>query len=117
MPSFRTWFEGQKSWTLKDANIYVQTVRPLFGRAGFDLKIVGSVATKGFSDNDLDILAVQTRYRKISDFNILDSILGEPQHYDGPNAEESGHSVNRVVLSDGRIVDFFLTDPHNYGSD
>jgi hypothetical protein len=44
------------TWTLDEAKSLLRRYGPVFTSAGFTCSVVGSVAQRGWSDNDLDVL-------------------------------------------------------------
>jgi hypothetical protein len=112
---FKLWLE---SWDRQSAEQYVQTIQPIWQQMGYSLHIVGSIAERGNSENDLDIVATQFRFLKDKDFILLDRFFGgeaTPEHYDGPHAEQSNGWVYNLILPDGRVVDFYLVDSQEFG--
>lgn len=89
-------------WTKQSAEEYLKEIATTLDRAGFDAKIVGSVATKGQSDHDLDILLTPKPKREAAD-NFDFEIIMQDIAGDWTYAYECYEAV-----SQGRIIDFFV---------
>jgi len=63
-----------KRWTIEKANQFLKEVESALSKAGYKAKVIGSVAKKGWSDHDLDLLL--TPVREDFDFEILDEYFG-----------------------------------------
>jgi hypothetical protein len=62
---FTQWLEAsdnkQHMWTVKSANLFLKEIQSFLTKAGYDVKIVGGVKIKGWSDYDLDLLMIPLR--------------------------------------------------------
>lgn len=96
------------AWTPDDGQKFIASHQELFLKAGYKASIVGSVAKKGFSDHDLDILLTPTpQALKDDDFDI-EMIVD----YSGWKLTKSNYNYEMftVQLTDGRYVDFWLSE-------
>jgi hypothetical protein len=64
------------SWTLDEGLQLLRTLRPAVLRVGFTVALGGSLAYKGFSEKDADIIIFPMSADKI-DFEALYSVLNE----------------------------------------
>lgn len=107
------------SWTTATAGDYVTEINPLFRRYGMSLQIVGSVATKGHSDKDLDLkICVDDHLSPMDLERALDIVL-KPEFQQGikaqpdlagPNDSFFGGWFINIGLPDGRVVEFFFPE-------
>jgi len=89
-----------KPWTLSDAKNYLKEIMPIFKGAGYDAKIIGSVAKKGISNHDLDILL--TADGDNFDFEkVMEKLPGDFTL----NMDTYEH-----YTADGRLVDIWFED-------
>ncbi len=90
-------------WTRSEGEKYLAEIKPLLQKAGYRGVIIGSVATEGFSDHDLDIHL--TSVSDEADFGVVeDEIPMEGMDYVGEDAP------HYTILSDGKSVDFHLAE-------
>lgn len=104
------------SWSAASAQDFLQSMGPLFQELGVTAEIVGSVATRGASTNDLDLLltplkpmhledlieAVEQRlprFARTTRLNPLESVHGDAEQWFLP-----------IELIDGRVVEFYLPE-------
>lgn len=101
------------SWTLEEAQKFVDQSAILFATIDLGLKIVGSVATRGYSNNDLDILLIpkksQTLDEAISKIerNII-PLISVSKYL---NPLESGSYEAwflPIEIKDGRLIELYL---------
>lgn len=85
-------------WNQETAEEYLHSIQPILEQAGYNSEIVGSVKEKGFSNKDLDIALTP----KNEEYNF--EIIIEKIHGDFSMDQETYYTV----LSDGRVVDFFI---------
>ncbi len=48
--------QTRKGWVLAEAEAFLQAIQPVLSSLEVTARVVGSVATKGSSDNDLDVV-------------------------------------------------------------
>lgn len=89
-------------WTLKDAQDFLKKLQPKLRRAGYIGKIIGSVASKGFSEHDLDILLIPIK----DDFDF------EPLYVELGGEFTYGEDGEYYQFSDdkGRVIDLIFTE-------
>jgi hypothetical protein len=102
------------AWTLADAEHLIERIRPLLD--GLDCRVVGSVATRGRSDNDLDLLLVARDPETGGDVHAGEAAIFVAAAAAGALRADLGHPVELAgrddawfvpaVLDDGRLVEF-----------
>ena len=91
-----------KRWTRETAEQFLREIEPILDKAGYQAKIVGSVAAKGESDHDLDLLLIASPDDEF-DFNIIMDEFPGDFTYEMETYE--------FYLDDGRLVDVWFTLP------
>jgi len=106
---------SERRWTREKAKQFLEEIKPILDKAGYEAKIVGSVATKGWSDKDLDLLLTTTR--EDFDFEILNDYFGGMDCGLGTcwariNWDEHGraYKVDYPFEKDYFLVDFFFEE-------
>jgi hypothetical protein len=105
------------AWSLQEAEAFLLVHEDLLSSLGFRAEVVGSVRTRGFSCNDLDILlhpiaacTMEDAIGKIesglmptisidTELHLHDSLYGGP----------GGSWFANLGMADGRVVEFYLT--------
>jgi len=94
-------------WELKDAQEFLLEHASLIDEAGFTATIIGSVAEKGRSENDLDILLQpKDPTCDCANFELLDDFFGGWDTFVRINGKE--YQLYNTVDQKGRVVDFFF---------
>ena len=90
-----------KGWTYREGLGYLSSIQPLLSRRGFGGRIIGSVAEKGSSLHDLDILLTPTRgdsdFEPLMDELPFGNFTFEMESYE-------------YFLPDGRVVDLWFEE-------
>ena len=95
---------ADRSWTREQAEAFLKKL-PL-AECGYSAKIVGSIATKGQSDHDLDVLLTPTSEdfdfeRLLKYFNLIGA--------DAQPTYDGDEEIWEVRLKSGHIVDFWFS--------
>lgn len=100
-----------ESWNARSANDFLVKFRQDIKPTGFKVKVVGSVATQGFSENDLDLLLSPTRKTEqwAEEFGETHEdplvIFLNTINYE---VHAKSEDLLTISLNDGRIVDLFI---------
>jgi len=62
------------AWEIKEALEFIRTLQPITMAAGYYIALAGRVLNKGYSDNDLDLVAVPRTKKSIQD-NLLSALV------------------------------------------
>ena len=92
-------------WTKRSAEEFLQSIDHILREAGYSAKVVGSVASKGSSSNDLDV-RLSKLHGKASDTPLFEHFRSEGWIFDYLRYSRTENVLN-VLLPDGRVVDFF----------
>jgi hypothetical protein len=90
------------SWMKNSAEEFLNPMKNILQEAGYDAKVVGSVAEKGKSNHDLDVLLIPKHENHNSE--LLEKYLiknGAKVSYTGDNQE-----IIQANLKNGKVVDF-----------
>ena len=100
-----------ETWDTNTAQEFLTKIQQELSPTGFKVSIVGSVATHGSSDNDLDLLLVSTTKTDqwadtygSTDEDPLVTFLNDVGYDVRPKSEE----LLTIILNDGRVVDLFI---------
>jgi len=97
--------KNKSMWTKNDALNFIDALYSELYSAGYKAEITGSVKTKGKSNNDLDIRLTPIR-PDFSDEPLFEFFRQRNWVFDYLGYSKTENVLN-VVLSDGRVVDFF----------
>jgi hypothetical protein len=92
-------------WTAAEAEEFIQSIAEPLYAAGYSATIIGSVASKGKSSNDLDI-RLSKLHSGATDTPLFNFFKFHGWLFDYLRYSKTENVLN-VVLSDGRVVDFF----------
>lgn len=97
------------SWTKEQAEAFLKKHEVIFKKTGFEPVIVGSVAKKGRSDHDLDVLLKFTgdEFSEDEDIGNPDTLADYPEW---KYLRSDGVSMLAVQLPDKRVIDFWFGD-------
>lgn len=110
MLTFRQYTEDVDTWTLKQAQAVVERITPHFTKHGYSIQIIGSVAKKGFSYSDLDLLIKRKRKNATMLRDVFDIFDKKPF-----SGWEEG--TGTIVLYGNREIDLYYPGIFLYGDE
>lgn len=108
--------EVRKGWTILGAENFLGEIQGVLASLDVTAKIVGSVATRGRSENDLDVLLQPVRPMSLVEVigAVESGLLKHISNDTTVNPMESGCQEETwflpVLLFDGRLVEFYLPE-------
>ena len=100
-------------WTLPQAEDFIGMLRRILDVAGLEAHIVGSTKTTGQSAKDLDIVLTPKPERK-DDYDYEELLKTLMKLGDVQPTKWEGEDVDKLVLPNGKVVDFFFTETWNH---
>lgn len=97
-----------EGWTKEEVNKVWSPIQRLATETGFEAQIVGSIATEGYSDKDLDILL--TPADDDFDYEAFMEGMNQLGIYWHGNASDEMNELDTFHTSDGKIIDVFIGD-------
>ena len=103
-------------WELAEAQAFLQGIQPVLSFMGVAAKVVGSVASKGCSNNDLDVVLQPLRPMSLDEIieAVETRLLSHISSHKAFTPQESGCQAETWVLPielfDGRLVEFYLPE-------
>jgi DNA topoisomerase-1 len=102
-------FTDNTSWNNKQAKVFLDSLKDTLEKSNYRASIVGSVATKGSSEHDLDILLTPASDKY--DFeSLLNSLKGDWQETFGLDEQGNERVAWELTLPSGQVVDFWFND-------
>ncbi|KKM82477.1 hypothetical protein LCGC14_1319080 [marine sediment metagenome] len=97
-------FLTETNWSYDDAKIFIKQISDIAHQSGFDIELIGSVKSRGKSQNDLDLLLIPIH--RNHDIEML--MLG----FDNMrfSQDQVRNDLLMLELPDGRHVDLFIQD-------
>lgn len=102
-------------WKLNEAINYIQNLNPRIQELGYHPALMGSVLTKGMSDNDLDIgiIPYDDKNIKAERGRLLNLLAGLGAREASHEEKEEYSTVYKDIWkleSNGKKIDFFIFD-------
>lgn len=103
-------------WTLQSAREFLQSISAHLHHIGASAEIVGSVATKGESRNDLDLLLKPLRPMTLESIleaiceHLLPKISTDKDINPLESASHADEWFVNIALHDGRIVELYMAE-------
>lgn len=99
-------------WNEQEANIYVTKITPHLHRCGLKfVKIIGSVATQGWSYHDLDILVDQIDPNIEPNFELFEQLVGGSFETVIDEVNERDYFIIEAQDEKQRVIDIFFEEP------
>lgn len=95
---------AETDWSYNDAMNFIKQISNMAHQSGFDIQLIGSVKSKGKSQNDLDLLLIPTH--KNYDIEMLMMAFDNMQF----SQDRVRNDLLMLELPDGRHVDLFIQD-------